>query len=283
MRIINRDPKSGQKNEFILDKEVDQIVKCVAEGEELNGKMLPSSFRIPCNHGRWVIDESDKGKLIIRNDNWTEKDENFLGVIAEHLQAMYFLKDEVVCSPGDKCDKLYFIYSGEFYLHVQYPESAELQEEETDEECLYALERRHTAASFMIKPSAKWRNSFFGCTRQVSQGRSRSSSPKLQSQKPPGGKNDKMFSLQRGDIFGHVALFKTHCFKGTIIATAPDCVVRYITVENLRHILWNLQAGAPQEPQQREAKRFFENLVDIDYRRWFKGAFEGVSALNPEK
>merc|ERR1712060_765805 len=141
-------------------------------------------------------------------------------------------------------------------------------------------------------PSGGWRPLFFGLSRQGSKVKlsQHTSSPKLG--RMPRGKNDKMFVLERGDLFGHVALFKTHCFKGTILATTTECVVRYITVENLRNILWNRNQGCSGGPdaenesksfQQREAKRYFENRVDVDYRRWFKGAFDGATTLNSQK
>jgi len=284
LRVINKDP-SVYHAPIILDKDEDQILGAVAASKDLNDKILPSFFKVPTSYGSWVVGENDDGKLILKNSLWTQRDENFLGFIAEHLQPMYFLKDEVVCSPGDKCDKLYIIYSGYFSLYVRYPDDSP-QDDCGEDDLLSILQRRQTDVS---RPSSGWRPSFFGLSRQGSKLKlsQNTSSPKLA--RSPRGKNDKMFVLERGDLFGHVALFKTHCFKGTILATTTECVVRYITVENLRNILWNRHAGGPETEtesksyQQREAKRYFENRVDVDYRRWFKGAFDGATALNSEK
>lgn len=284
-RVVNKDP-TVYHEPLILDKEEDQILGIVAANKDLNDRILPSSFKVPTSYGSWVIGENDDGKLILKNSLWTQRDENFLGFIAEHLQPMYFLKDEVVCSPGDKCDKLYIIYSGLFSLYVRYPDDIPGK----DDDLFNALNRQSADISNPRPPSSSWRP-FFGFSRQGSKVKlnQSSSSPKLTRCRTPRGKNDKMFVLKRGDLFGHVALFKTHCFKGTILATTTECVVRYITVENLRNILWNRHPGGPQSEsesksyQQREAKRYFENRVDVDYRQWFKGAFDGAMALNSEK
>jgi len=285
LRVINRDP-SCPRNPIMLHPVKDSLVSFVADDRPLNGKLLPSSFKVPTSYGHWVIDQSPEGNLIIRNKQWTQKDENFLGSFAEHLQSMYFLKDEIVCSPGDKCDKLYFIYSGTFSLFVHHAEHHPNDNHSSDEENNFLFKRRHTSFSVMVT-SPSWRNTFFGGSNEAQKIEDMGEkSPKLISRKPKGIK--KIFTLSRGALFGHVALFKTHCFKGTIMATTQNCVVRYITVEKLRNILWNLE-GSPKPDrdwtsfQQREAKRYFESRVELDYSNWFKGAHDNSTAVIPEK
>jgi len=104
--------------------EKDHILHLVAESAEVNGKILPSTFKVPKWYGHWFIDIDEEEKLILRNAWWGPSDEDFLGIIAEHLQNMYFLKDEVLCRKGDKCDKLYIVDRGIFKLEVPVPENS---------------------------------------------------------------------------------------------------------------------------------------------------------------